>query len=296
MTTVMDLSDALAAAVDRAAGSVFAVHGRPRLPSTGVHWRTGFIVTASHTVEADREVGLTGPDGRTLAAQVAGRDPGLDIAVLTAAVPHGPAADVADDAGLRIGHLVLALGYGPRASAGIVSALDLRGGRHATAGDTLAIDLTLYPGFSGGPLVDVLGRVVGITTSGASRHLQAAVRAAAVTRLVEQVARRGRIPRPYLGVGTQRVELPEAYRARLGLHQPTAVVTVSVRADSPAAGAGLLVGDVIVSLGGHVIAEPEDLMAVLRPERVGETVTVSILRGGEPRDLEVIVGERPRRA
>jgi S1-C subfamily serine protease len=71
---------------------------------------------------------------------------------------------------------------------------------------------------------------------------------------------------------------------------------VSVRADSPAAGAGLLVGDVIVSLGGHVIAEPEDLMAVLRPERVGETVTVSILRGGEPRDLEVIVGERPRRA
>src|SRR5262249_59103789 len=84
MTTAVDLSNALAGAVDRAAGSLFAVHGRPRLPSTGVHWRAGLIVTASHTVEPDREVTLTAPDGRTLPAQVAGRDPGLDIAVLRA--------------------------------------------------------------------------------------------------------------------------------------------------------------------------------------------------------------------
>jgi S1-C subfamily serine protease len=295
MTTVMDLSDALAGAVDRAARSVFAVHGRPRLPSTGVHWRPGLIVTASHTVEPDREVALTSPDGRTLSAQVAGRDPGLDIAVLRAEVGSAPVADIAPDAELRIGHLVLALGAGPRASAGIVSALDVRDGRSA-AGETCAVDLTLYPGFSGGPLIDVLGRVVGITTSGASRQLQSAIRAAAVTRLAEHVAQRGRIPRAYLGVGTQPVALPEELRQRLGLEQRTAVIAINVRSDSPAAAGGLVIGDIIVSVAGEPIAEPDDLVVVLRPERVGQELAVRILRGGEPRELRVTIGERPQRA
>ena len=291
MTTAMDLSNALAGAVERAAGSLFAVHGRPRLPSTGVHWRAGLIVTASHTVEPDREVTLTAPDGRTLTAQVVGRDPGLDIAVLRAEVAGVPAADIHDDGDLRIGHLVLALGAGPRASAGIVSALDLRGEPDAM----LAVDLTLYPGFSGGPLVDVLGHVVGITTSGVSRHLQCAVRAAAVTRLTDHVVRAGRIPRAYLGVGTQPVVLPNDLRERLGLTQRTAVIVVNVTSDSPAAAAGLVIGDVLVSIAGHAIAEPGDLVAVLQPDRVGNTVTTSILRGGEPRQIQVTVGERPSR-
>ncbi len=296
MTTVMDLSNALAGAVERAAGSVFAVHGRPRLPSTGVLWRAGLIVTASHTVEPDREVTLTAPDGRTLSARVAGRDPGLDIAVLRAEVDGVPVADIGDDSDLRIGHLVLALGAGPRASAGIVSALDIRGGRQPVAGEILAVDLTLYPGFSGGPLVDVLGRVIGITTSGISRHLQCAVRAATVTRLAEHVVRGGKIPRAYLGVGTQPVMLPDHLRERLSVAQRTAVIVVNVTPDSPAAAAGLVIGDVIVSIAGHAIAEPGDLLAVLQPDRVGKTVTTSILRGGEPRELQVTVGERPSRA
>ncbi len=296
MTTVMDLSNALAGAVERAAGSVFAVHGRPRLPSTGVHWRPGLIVTANHTVEPDHEVTLTGPDGRTLSARVAGRDPSLDIAVLRAEVDGVPAADVAYDGDVRIGHLVLALGAGPRASAGIISALDVRSGRRSSGGETLAVDLTLYPGFSGGPLIDVLGRIIGVTTSGASRHLQCAVRAAAVTRLVEHVVRGGRIPRAYLGVGTQHVVLPEPVRERMSVAQRTAVIVMNVKSGSPAAAAGLIIGDVIISIAGHAIAEPEDLVAVLQPDRVGGAVTVSILRGGEPRELQVTVGEHPSRA
>jgi len=295
MTTAMDLSNALAGAVAHVAGAVFAVHGRPRLPSTGVHWRAGLIVTANHTVEPDREVTLTGPDGRSLPASVAGRDPSLDIAVLRAAVDGVPAADIADDGDVRVGHLVMALGAGPRASAGIVSALDVRRGRHA-AGELLAVDLTLYPGFSGGPLVDVRGRIIGITTSGASRHLQCAVRATAVTRLVEHVIRGGRIPRAYLGVGTQPVELPDALRERLGLAQRTAIIVVSVKPDSPAAAAGLIIGDIILSIDGRAIAEPEDLVAVLQPDRVGAAVAMIILRGGEPREFPVTVGERPSRA
>lgn len=295
MTTAMDLSNALAGAVAHVAGAVFAVHGRPRLPSTGVQWRAGLIVTANHTVEPDREVTLTAPDGRTLSARVAGRDPGLDIAVLRADVEGVPVADLADDGELRIGHLALAVGTGPRASAGIISALDVGGGRRP-AREILAVDLTLYPGFSGGPLVDLRGRVVGITTSGVSRHLQCAVRATAVSRLVDHVVRGGRIPRAYLGVATQPVVLPDSLRERLSLAQRTAVIAVNVRSDGPAAAAGLILGDVIVSIAGHAIAEPEDLVAVLEPDRVGTTVTLSILRGGEPRDVQVTVGERPQRA
>src|SRR5258705_3665369 len=295
MSSVMDLSNALAGAVASAARSVVAVHGRPRLPSTGVHWTRGLVVTASHTVESDGEVTLTTPEGGELSAQLAGRDPGLDIAVLRVEAGALPVAERAPDADLRVGHLVLAVGAGPRASAGIVSALELRGGRPEPA-DTIAVDLTLYPGFSGGPLVDVLGRVVGITTSGASRHLQYAIRAAAVTRLAETVAQRGRIPRAYLGVGTQPVALPEPLRQRLGVEQRTAVIVVNVRLDSPAGTAGLMIGDVVVSIDGEAIAEPADLVSVLRPERVGQTVAVVIVRGGERRDVRVAVGERPPRA
>ena len=293
MSTVMDLSNALATAVEHAARSVVSVHGRARLPSTGVQWRDGLVITANHTIESDGEIALAA-DGRTVSAQVAGRDPALDIAVLRTASNGVRVADLGGDGDIRVGHLVLAVGAGPRASAGIISALDVHG--RAAAGDTFAVDLTLYPGFSGGPLIDVRGRVLGITTSGLSRHLEAAVRVAAVARLVEQVVSRGRIPRAYLGIGTQPVELPEELRARLSLAQRRALIVVNVQSGSPATAGGLTIGDVVVAIAGHVVAAPEDLLSVLRPDRVGSVVTVSVLRGGEARELQVTVGERPSRA
>jgi len=287
MNGLQSLSNDLAAAVERAGRAVFAVNGRARLGSTGVHWRPGLVVTADHTVHVDEELTITGPDGRALTARVAGRDPTIDVAVLKVDAPGVAVADVADSDAVRVGHIVLALGAGPRASWGVVSSV----------GDKrmLHLDLTLYPGFSGGPLVDAQGRVVGINTSGASRHWQLAIPAAAVNRVVDELQRRGRIPRAYLGVSTQPVRLPEPVRQRLNLDQPTAVIVVEVMAGSPAAAAGLTIGDVIVSLGATRIADPTDLKSALRPDRVGESITASVLRGGEPKDLMVTVGERPRR-
>jgi len=287
MNGLQSLSNDLAAAVERAGRAVFAVNGRARLGSTGVHWRPGLVVTADHTVQFDEELTITGPDGRALTARVAGRDPTIDVAVLKVDAPGVAVADVADSDAVRVGHIVLALGAGPRASWGVVSSV----------GDKrmLHLDLTLYPGFSGGPLVDAQGRVVGINTSGASRHWQLAIPAAAVNRVVDELQRRGRIPRAYLGVSTQPVRLPEPVRQRLNLDQPTAVIVVEVMAGSPAAAAGLTIGDVIVSLGATRIADPTDLKSALRPDRVGESITASVLRGGEPKDLMVTVGERPRR-
>ena len=296
MNGLQTLSNELATAVEQAGRAVFGVNGRPRLGSTGVHWRPGFIVTADHTVQVEEEVTVTRPDGRAVTAAVAGRDPAIDIAVLKVDAHDVAVADVGDSEAVRVGHLVLAVGPGPRASWGVVSARGAgRGGRSA-AGEYLHLDLTLYPGFSGGPLVDVQGRVVGVNTSGAARHLQLAIPAAAVNRVVDELVHRGRLPRAYLGVGTQPVRLPEGLRQRLHLDQQTAVIVVDVQPTSPAASAGLLIGDVIVSLGGTTIADPADLQTVLRPDRVGESITASVLRGGEPRDLQVHVGERPRRS
>jgi len=295
MDALLALSTELAGAVEQAARYVVGVNARRRFGSTGVHWRPGLIITADHTVEVDEDITVTTPDGRTLAATVAGRDPAIDIAVLRVDAGDLAVAEIATEPA-RVGHIVLAIGRGPRASWGLVSAIGDGRRRHPETGDWLSLDLTLYPGFSGGPLIDARGRVVGMTTSGAARHFQIAIPAGAVGRTVDELMRRGRIPRPYLGVGGQSVRLSEALRERLRTDQRSAVIVVDVQPDSPAAAAGLMVGDVIVSLGGARITEPGDLRSVLRPQQVGETVTLSVARGGDPRDVRLTVGERTRRS
>ena len=288
MDALLSFSNELATAVEHAGRAVVGVNGRRRFGSTGVHWRAGLVVTADHTVEVDEDVTVSTPDGHTLAATVAGRDPAVDLAILKIDAGALSVAEVATDPP-RVGHIVLALGRGPRASWGVISAIGH--GRR----ELLSLDLTLYPGFSGGPLIDARGRVVGVTTSGAERHLQLAIPAATVDRMVDELLRRGHLPRAYFGVGTQQVQLNDALRQRLGTDQRTAVIVVDVQPDSPAARAGLVIGDVILALGGTRISEPTDLRAVLRPQRVGETLTASVVRGGEPRELRVTVGERSRR-
>jgi S1-C subfamily serine protease len=292
----LTLSNELAAAVEHAGRAVVGVNGRRRFGSTGVHWRPGLVVTADHTVEIDEDLTVMSADGRTIAASLAGRDPAIDLAILKIDAGDLAVADIADAEPPRVGHLVLAVGRGPRASWGIISAIGDGRRARAAAGDLLSLDLTLYPGFSGAPLVDVRGRAVGMATSGASRHFQLAIPAATVNQAMDELTRRGRLPRPYLGIGTQPVRLSEALRQRLGTDQRSGAIIIDVQPDSPAAAAGLLIGDIIVSLGGTPISEPGELRAVLRPQQVGETVTASVVRGGEPRDVRVTVGERPRRA
>src|SRR5262249_15551655 len=123
MDRLLALSDELAAAVERASRAVFAVHARPRTPSTGVHWRAGLVVTANHTVQLDAEITVTRPDGRSVAARLVGRDPALDLAALTVDAGDVPMAELGDSDAVRVGHMVLALGAGPRASWGVVSAV-----------------------------------------------------------------------------------------------------------------------------------------------------------------------------
>ncbi len=300
-SALLALSNDLAEAVGRASQAVVAVHARPRMPSSGVHWRQGVIVTADHTIKRDEEVSVGLPDGRTVPAVLAGRDPSTDLAVLKLQGLEFPTAEIGDATALRVGHVVLAVarpgerGRGLSASWGVISAL---GGPWRTwhggqVDQFIRLDLTLYPGFSGGALVEARGRVMGINTSG-PRNMVLTIPPSTVDRVVGQLLERGRIARGYLGLGMQSVRLPESLKRTLNLSSAGGVIIVAVEPDSPAERAGLLIGDVLVALDGVPISDTADVQALLGPERVGTAVVPSIIRAGLLAERTIVVGERPQ--
>jgi S1-C subfamily serine protease len=299
MTDVaMDLSNALAAAVDRAAPSAVRVDGRRRAPAGGVVYRPdGLIVTAHHSLEWDEgiEVGLA--DGTTVAAAVVGRDPSTDLAVLrigasALAPPHWSAAAPMP------GHLVLAIGRsneGPRAVHGIVTATG--GAWRTPAGGRvdayLETDIGLFPGYSGSLLVDASGAALGVNTAGLLRGAGVALPAPTIQRVVEALVTHGHVRRGYLGVGTMPVRLA-AEQGAAG--QEAGLIVVSVQPEAPADRAGLMLGDVLLTFDGHAMERPQDLVARLDDESVGRPALLSVLRAGQVREVTVTVGSRTRSA
>lgn len=297
MEALESLSNDLAGAVEHAAPAIVAVHARRRLPSTGIHWRPGVIVTADHTVSMEDDITVTASDGRSLRATLAGRDPGTDLAVLRVPEMGSAAATLGDDAALKVGHMVLALGFGPRASWGVVSAVGPRW-RSARGGDIdrlVRLDLVLYPGFSGGPLVDAAGRVVGLNSSGLARESRLAVPLTTVSRVADELLRKGHVSRGYLGLAMQPVRLPEPLRAQLGLTSDVGLIVVTVQPDGPAARGGVLLGDVLVALDGTPVRDLEDVQGRLGSDRIGTVVTAGVVRAGGRAEVRITVGEQPRR-
>ena len=196
---------------------------------------------------------------------------------------------------LRVGHLVLALGRpgkSVRATLGIVSALGQEwvtpaGGRLDCY---LQTDVVMYPGFSGGPLVDVDGKVLGLNTSALARGRSITVPVLSIGRVVESLLAHGRVRRGYIGVGAQYVRLPESLAQHLG--QETGLLLVSVESGSPAEEAGLVLGDTIVSIDGQVVRKLEDLRSHLDADRIGSTIPLRVVRGGQLQELKLVVGER----
>ena len=217
------LSDDLAAAVDTVGRSVVAIHARRRIPASGVVWQPGVIVAAHHTIQRDDDITITLHDGTTTTATLAGRDPSTDLAVLRLAdgVRLGGAAAAAADGAPRVGQLVLALGRpgtAVTASLGIVSAVggEWRTWQGGAIDRFIRLDLSVYDGFSGGPLVDAGGRVVGINTSGLARATALTVPASTVARVAGQLLARGHVARGWLGIATQPVRLPPPLQRSLG--------------------------------------------------------------------------------
>ena len=294
-SVVEGISNELAGMVEAAGPVVVRVEGRRRLPASGIVWSDdGIVVTAHHVVERDDRIGVGLADGKQVDAELVGRDPTTDLAVLRVEDVQPSSAISAQVDDLSVGHLVLALGRPGRtvqATLGIVSALGTswRTAAGGTIDRYLQTDVVMYPGFSGGPLVDADGKVLGLNTS-ALRGVSLTIPSLTVDRVVESILSHGRVQRGYLGVGVQPVNLPEALAEELG--QETGLILISVEPGSPAEAGGLTLGDTLLSVHGEPVRRLDDLLSLLSGELVGEEVLIRILRGGESGEQKVTVGER----
>lgn len=299
MTQVLgSLSEAMAATVITAGAGVVRVEGRKRMSASGIIWSgDGVVVTAHHILQKDDGIQVGLPDGQSVAATLAGRDPTTDLAVLrvqASGLNLLPRAGSTPES-LQVGHLVLALGRPGRsvqATLGIVSALgdSWRTPLGGAIDRYLQTDVVMYPGFSGGPLINASGQVAGLNTSALLRGISLAIPTGTVERVVETLLAHGRIRRGYLGVSTQPVRLPAGLAQQLG--QETGLLLAAVEPDSPAEKDGLLLGDTIIALAGSPVRHHDDLLALLSGDRVGQAVPVKIVRGGQVQELQVHVGER----
>lgn len=298
-TLLEQLSNDMAGAVETAGASAVRVNARRRLPATGIVWShadgSSIVVTASHVVERDEDITVTTADGRELPATLIGRDHRSDLAALRIDGETLPVANrvTADD--IRVGAIALAIGHAGDLSAtvGVVSAAGGpwhmgRGRRFETL---ISTDAPMFPGFSGGPLVDASGAVLGLLSSHLGQDQSLAIPADEIDRITEALRQHGRVRRGYLGVSAQSVPLPEALRGAHGLAQERALLVMGVEDGGPAAQAGIGIGDIVLAIGEREITGLDDLRGALG-ESVGQQTSVRVLRGGQGQTINVTIGEQ----
>jgi S1-C subfamily serine protease len=296
-STLAALSDSLVEAVAKAGKSTVLVNGRHRLPASGIAYAQDLVLTADHVVERDEDISIISAEGETIQASIAGRDPGNDLALLrlnTAALT--PAEKSEQEA--KVGQLAIALGRpsqdGIEASLGIVSAVGgpARTGRGGLLERYLRTDAIPFPGFSGGPLIDAEGKVLGINTSGLAHGAAITIPALIAWADGENLSKYGYVKRGYLGIRSQAVELSSDLYSTLGREQTAGLLLVSIEKGSPAEAGGLIVGDILVAINHQPVADHDELMVYLSGDTVGKPISIQVLRGGQPVEKTVTVGER----
>ena len=288
-------SEQLADAVAAAAPSVVQVHGRRR-PASGLVYADNVVLTTVRALGREDGVRVRRHDGTTLDAEFVGWDPTTNLAALRVpgldTFPIAPATSTA-----RVGNLALAVARSwsnaVTATAGIVSVIGgpLPTGRGRAIDQVIRTTAPMHDGFAGGAFLDTSGALLGIATAAAIRGLGVVIPATIAWSTAATLLEHGSLKRGYLGLAGQPVDLPEGQRDQDGRTQ--ALLVAGVTAGSPAAAAGLLVGDVLLAFDGHAVESPEDLMDLLVGDRVGRQAALRVLRGGVPTELTVTVGERP---
>jgi S1-C subfamily serine protease len=261
----------------------------------------GLVLTNSHVVQGAKRVRLATTEAQRLEADVLGDDPHTDLALLRVSAPNAlPFAPLGDSKALRAGHVVIAignpLGFESTVTAGVVSALgrSLRAYSGRLIDDVIQTDAALNPGNSGGPLVSSRGEVVGINTAVilGAQGICFAVASNTAKFVLTEILRHGRVRRAYLGVAAQTTALARRLAHRAGVKQETAAALAQIEADSPAAKAGLKVGDLVLALDGTRIEAADDLIRALNAEAIGRQSTLTLLREGARRDVTVTPEER----
>lgn len=293
---ITQLSDGLADAIAAAAVGTVRVDARQRIPATGFVWSSdGVIVTSNHVVRRDAQIQVGLPDGSEHPATLVGRDPSTDIAILKLNTSGLTVLERAESASLRVGQLALAVGRPTKniqASLGMITALgeSWRTGAGGIVDRYLQTDVIMYPGFSGGALINVSGQLIGMNSSELIRGANAAIPTITLNRVVGTLLAHGKVRRGYLGVSTQTVRLPETLRATAG--QEVGLLVVGVESNSPADQSGLTLGDTIIQFAGTPTYSHDDLLSLLTSDRVGKSALAQILRGGQLIQLDLLIGEK----
>src|ERR1700682_6097376 len=278
MGTLSDLSREIAELVGRLGSSVVRVDGRRGRPATGIIWADDLVLTADHVLEQEDAIQVTGSQ-TTVKASVAGRDPGTDLALLRTEGLKGVPAARGRSTDIRPGHLVIALGQPGdlQVTFGIVSGLSgsFRSWRGGQVESLIQTTAELLPGFSGGPLVDAEGRVIGINSWNFGRGVSRAVPVETAERVAESLKTHGRIRRAYLALAPQPARLTKALASQLG--RDSGLLVVTVETGGPAQKAGLLQGDTIVTIDGDSVRHLDELFGKLGRLEVGFAAP---LRGG----------------
>lgn len=290
-----ELSKALTSAVEKGGESTVLVDARKRYPASGIAYAADLVLTADHVVTRE-DIKVVLPDGKSLSATVAGRDPGSDLALLRLSEKVSTPAKTSTE--IKVGQLVLALGrpneQGMQASWGIVTAIagPARTHRGGLLDEYIQTETTPYPGFSGGPLVNTEGEALGLNTSGLTPGSSLTIPIKVAWRIADELAKHGSVKRGYLGVRTQPVEIPEAARKSLKREQKNGLLILWLEENGPAQKGGLFVGDTIVAVAGQPVSDPDDLFSALKSDTVGKSIAVEVLRGGKPETVNVTAGER----
>jgi S1-C subfamily serine protease len=294
-TELLNFSNALADAVAAAAPSVVQVQGRRR-PASGLVYADNIVVTMARALGREDGLHIRRHDGQTLDAEVVGWDPTTGLAVLRAnGLETKPL--IPSTAPARVGNIALALARSwsnaVTASAGIVSVIGgpLATGRRRAIDHVLRTTAPMHDGFAGGAFVDTSGALLGVTTASAIRGLGVVIPASIAWQTAAGVLEHGGLKRGYLGISGQSARLAAHQKDAIGRDE--ALVVVGVPPGSPAASAGLLVGDVLFELDGHAVDSPEHLLDLLAGYRVGREAALRVLRGGAAMDVRVTIGERP---
>ncbi len=297
MSALKDFSEGLASAVEKGGSATLLVDARHRFPASGIAYAADLVLTADHVITREESITVVSPDGKSFSATIAGRDPGSDLAVLRISEKVLAPAKTAASAP-RVGQLVLALGRpsaaGIQASWGIITAMGgpARTSRGGLLDEFIQTETTSYPGFSGGPLVNTEGEVLGLNTSGLAHGMPLTIPVKSAWRNAELLVKYGVVKRGYLGIRTQTVPVPESAHSALKRVQEHGLLVLWLEEKGPAEGAGLLVGDILVAVAGQPLSDPDDLFAALSGDTVGKSIAVDVLRGGKPATIQVVVGER----
>jgi S1-C subfamily serine protease len=295
------LSGEVSQAIEQAGKSVVAVDGRSGHTSSGIVWRNDSVLTAAHAIRRDGNISVLLGPGHSVVGRLVGRDRGTDIALLKLdqTIDMQPAG-FGNTASLSVGELTVAVARTRRGnivgSAGIVSGLMGEWQVARTRIDQfIRPDLTLYPGFSGGPLIDSDGSVLGLNTSGLLRGKPITIPSSTLSRVAEEIASRGHVAQPYVGLVMQPVQISESLRNKAGVNSDAGLLVMHAEPGGPADAAGLCVGDILLEMEGRAFNDLDDVYSELAKKGPGQSVGVSLIRGGQEMQITVQIGERPSR-